>query len=237
MTIDCDANSARLHHMKNNKCVFYFRVSTQRQYQSHLGLESQKEIVTQFAQRNNFESVGDFTEVESGKKNSDERPQLAAALELCKKTGATLIVSKLDRLSRNAEFLLRLQNGNVDFVCCDAPNVDKFTVGILALVAQREREMISERTKLALKAYKARGGILGNRNPERIKKMSQAAYAAAASFRSRIFPIISEIREKAGVTTLQGIADALNARGVPTRTGKAKWYPTTVKNLEVAVSS
>jgi DNA invertase Pin-like site-specific DNA recombinase len=99
--------------------------------------------------------------------NYNDRPQLTLALNECRRQKATLVVAKLDRLSRNAEFLLRLQNGNVDFVCCDCPNVDRFTVGILALVAQRERELISERTKSALQAAKKRGVQLGTKNPDR----------------------------------------------------------------------
>jgi DNA invertase Pin-like site-specific DNA recombinase len=128
--------------------VLYRRVSTNRQGVSGLGLESQHETVHRYVTGQKGKVVGEFVEVESGKNN--DRPQLTLALSECRRLKATLVVAKLDRLSRNAEFLLRLQNGNVDFVCCDCPNVDRFTVGILALVAQRERELISERTRSAL---------------------------------------------------------------------------------------
>ena len=209
--------------------VAYFRVSTQRQGQSGLGLESQRETVGRFITSHGLKTVGEFTEVESGGKTATDRPQLAAALALCKKTGATLIVAKLDRLSRNALFLLQLQQANVDFVCCDCPNVDRFTVGILALVAQRERELISERTKSALAAAKRRGVKLGgSKNPEeRVAVMVAGAKRAKDEFAAKVRPIIAEIRST-GVSTLQGIADCLNRRGIATRTGKA-WFPATVR--------
>ena len=208
--------------------VAYFRVSTQRQGQSGLGLESQRETVGRFITAHGLKTVGAFTEVESGGKTATDRPQLAAALALCKKTGATLIVAKLDRLSRNALFLLQLQQANVDFVCCDCPNVDRFTVGILALVAQRERELISERTKSALAAAKRRGVKLGgSKNPEeRVAAMVAGAKKAKDEFAAKVRPIIEEIRAT-GVSTLQGIADCLNRRGIATRTGKT-WFPATV---------
>ena len=110
-------------------------------------MTSQQEIVKRYVNNKQGQVVGEFCEVESGGKTDKDRPQLSAALNLCKKTNSILVVAKLDRLSRNAEFLLKLQNAGVEFVCCDCPNVDRFTIGILALVAQRERELISERTK------------------------------------------------------------------------------------------
>ncbi len=145
--------------------VLYCRVSTNRQGQSGLGLESQDETVRRYVQSQDGRVVGEYVEVESGKNN--ERPQLALALNECRRQKATLVVAKLDRLSRNAEFLLRLQNSGTDFVCCDAPNVDRFTVSILALVAQRERELISERTKSALAQAKKRGVHLGTKHPDK----------------------------------------------------------------------
>jgi DNA invertase Pin-like site-specific DNA recombinase len=173
--------------------------------------------------------VGEFVEIESGKNN--ERPQLAQALAECRRLKATLVVAKLDRLSRNAEFLLRLQNGNVEFVCCDAPNVDKFTVGILALVAQRERELISERTRSALQMAKKRGVRLGTKNPKRQVKLMVAGYRRQkVAFVAKVRPIIDEIKST-GVSTLTGIAECLNRRGVLTRTGKSVWFPSSVKTV------
>ncbi len=214
-----------------SKCVAYYRVSTVRQGESGLGLDAQRETVGRFSASHGMETVGEFTEVESGKKTDAERPQLAGALATCRKLGATLVVSRLDRLSRNALFLLQLQQANVDFTCCDCPNVDRFTVGILALVAQRERELISERTKSALAAARKRGVRLGTTNPDRQVRLMVAGYRRQKeAFVKKIRPVIDEIR-KTGVTTLQGIADCLNRRGIPTRTGKSCWYPSTVSSL------
>jgi DNA invertase Pin-like site-specific DNA recombinase len=192
-------------------------------------MSAQTDTVRRFVNGRGGVIVGEFLEVESGGKTDKDRPQLSEALSLCRKTGGTLVVAKLDRLSRNAEFLLRLQNAQVDFVACDCPNVDKFTVGILALVAQKERELVSERTRSALQIVKARGVRLGTRNPERqVRLMVESTRRKTVEFRSKMNPLIEEIRQ-AGVITLQGIADCLNRRGIPTRTGKSVWYPTTVK--------
>jgi len=172
----------------------------------------------------------EFSEVESGRKTDEERPQLAAALDYAKKAKATLVIAKLDRLARNAEFLLRLQNSGADFVCCDCPNADRFTVGILALVAQRERELISERTRSGLAAAKAKGVRLGSRNPEKaVAVMVSANKAAKVDFAAKVAPVIAEINA-AGVSTLRGICECLNRRGIATRNGK-NWYPATVMNV------
>jgi DNA invertase Pin-like site-specific DNA recombinase len=210
----------------NNRFVLYRRVSTARQGQSGLGLESQEETVRQYVASQHGTVVGEFVEVESGKHN--DRPQLTLALNECRRLKATLVVAKLDRLSRNAEFLLRLQNGNIDFVCCDCP-LDRFSVGIMALVAQRERELCSSRTKAALKAAKARGVRLGTRNPDRQVKLMMEGYRREnESFVSKVRPIIEEIRS-AGVSSLKGIAECLTRRGIPTRTGKSVWWGSSVK--------
>jgi DNA invertase Pin-like site-specific DNA recombinase len=213
----------------NKKVVSYYRVSTTRQGESGLGLESQRETVRRYVSSHGMETVGEFTEVESGKVN--DRPELTKALNVCRKNGATLVVSKLDRLSRNALFLLQLQQSNVEFICCDCPNVDRFTVGILALVAQREREMISERTKSALQAARIRGVRLGTRNPDRqVKLMVDGVLREKMNFLNRVRPIVEEVRSS-GVNTLQGIADCLTRRGIPTRYGKTVWFPSTIKTI------
>ena len=209
--------------------VLYRRVSTNRQGTSGLGLESQDETVRRYVSNQKGKVVGEFVEVESGKNN--DRPQLMLALTECRRLKSTLVVAKLDRLSRNAEFLLRLQNGNVEFVCCDAPNVDKFTVGILALVAQRERELISERTRSALQMAKRRGVRLGTKNPKRqVKLMVEGYRRQKVAFVAKVLPIIDEIKST-GVKTLTGIAECLTRRGIPTRTGKSVWFPSTVKTV------
>ena len=209
--------------------ILYRRVSTVRQGQSGLGLESQEETVRRYVTGQNGTVVGEFVEVESGKNN--DRPQLTLALNECRRLKATLVVAKLDRLSRNAEFLLRLQNGNVDFVCCDCPNVDRFTVSILALVAQRERELISERTKSALAQARKRGVRLGTKNPDRQVRLMMEAYKRdRQSFLNRVRPIVEEIKQS-GVKTLSEIALCLTRRGIPTRTGKTVWFGSTVKTV------
>jgi DNA invertase Pin-like site-specific DNA recombinase len=207
--------------------IGYYRVSTDKQ---EYGMSSQREIVRRFVDGQKGTVEQEFSEVESGRKTDEERPQLAAALEYAKRNKATVIIAKLDRLARNAEFLLRLQNSGVDFVCCDCPNADRFTVGILALVAQRERELIGERTRLGLAAAKAKGVKLGTPNPSKaIDAMKVANKTAKAEFAAKVFPIIQEIKS-AGVSTLRGICDCLNRRGISTRNGKT-WYPATVRNV------
>ena len=206
--------------------IGYYRVSRDSQ---EYGISSQKDIVRRFVESQNGILEMEFCEVESGKLTADGRPQLAAALDYCRRNkSVTCVISKLDRLARNAEFLLRLQNSGVDFVCCDCPNADRFTVGILAMVAQRERELISERTKLGL-AVAAKTKKLGTPNPKKaVAAMVAANKIAKSEFVNKVLPLIREI-QSAGVQTLQGIADCLNRRGISTRTGK-QWYPTTVRN-------
>ena len=210
--------------------VTYCRVSTTNQGREGLGMASQTETVRRYVQGQQGEVVGEFLEVESGGKTDAGRPQLAEALTLAKKCKGVLVVAKLDRLSRNAEFLLRLQNAGVDFVCCDCPNVDRFTVGILALVAQRERELISERTKAALKMARLRGVKLGAVNPQKqVEMMVVGARKAKEEFAAGILPIIREI-QSTGVNTLQGVADCLNRRGITTRRG-CQFSPTQIHLL------
>jgi DNA invertase Pin-like site-specific DNA recombinase len=212
------------------KYIGYYRVSTDRQGLDGNGITSQREIVRRFIESQHGVLEQEFSEVESGRKTDEHRPQLAAALEFAKRNKATVIIAKLDRLARNAEFLLSLQNSGVDFVCCDCPNADKFTVGILALVAQRERELIGERTRLGLAAAKSKGVKLGTPNPEKaVAAMAMVNKSAKIEFAAKVLPVIEEIRS-AGVQTLQGICDCLNRRGISTRTGKT-WYPATVRNI------
>jgi DNA invertase Pin-like site-specific DNA recombinase len=147
------------------KFVAYERVSTARQGQSGLGLEAQRKTIEDFARSRNATPLGCFIEIESGK--NPDRPELAKALHLAKVTGSTLIIAKLDRLSRNAAFLLTLRDSGVRFLACDMPEANDLTVGIMALVAQAEREAISRRTKEALAVTKARGVKLGNQTAQR----------------------------------------------------------------------
>ena len=145
--------------MANGKFISYLRVSTKKQGLSGLGLEAQRETVSTYLNGGSWDLKAELVEVESGSKN--DRPKLAEALLLCRIHGATLIVAKLDRLARNAHFLMGLRDAGVDFVAADMPDANRMTVGILAVVAEAERDMASTRTKAALAAAKERGVKLG----------------------------------------------------------------------------
>lgn len=136
------------------KFIAYYRVSTQKQGLSGLGLSVQEQYVRAFVEGRNGQIIQEFTEVESGKRNS--RPQLKLAMACAKEHGAKLLIAKLDRLSRNASFIFALRDGEVDFICCDMPEANTLTIGIMAVMAQHEREIISQRTKQALQAKKER---------------------------------------------------------------------------------
>jgi DNA invertase Pin-like site-specific DNA recombinase len=220
--------------MAHGKFVAYYRVSTVRQGRSGLGLEAQRKAVADHLNGGKWELVAEFTEVESGKRN--DRPELARALDLCRKQKATLVIAKLDRLARNVHFISGLMQSGVDFVAVDMPQANRLTVHILAAVAEHERDMIAARTKAALAAAKARGKLLGWANParqdERVRASANGAAgnrARADRFASNVLPIVRQIKD-AGIGTLEGIASALNARGVATARGGA-WYPATVRNL------
>ena len=142
--------------------VSYLRVSTAKQGLSGLGMEAQRAAVAQFTAAGSHTLVAEFVEVESGRKA--DRPQLAAALTSCRLHRATLVIAKLDRLARNVAFIANLMNGGVEFVACDMPHANRLTLHLLAAIAEHEREMISQRTKAALQAAKARGVKLGNPN-------------------------------------------------------------------------
>lgn len=217
------------------KIVSYMRVSTQKQGRSGLGIEAQEQAIAAYAALRGGVVVGAFVEVESGKLNS--RPELAMALHLAKVTGSTLVIAKLDRLSRNASFLLALRDSGVRFVAADLPDANELTVGIMALVAQQEREAISKRTQEALAAAKRRGTRLGNpngasalRRASRGNKASLAAIRIAADAHAEnLRPVVVCLRE-AGVRSLGQLALELNAKGMLTPRGK-EWYRSSVKNL------
>ncbi len=220
--------------MATEKFIAYYRVSTDRQGKSGLGLEAQSTAVMDWLNGGSWELIEEYTEIESGNRN--DRPQLIKALEACKRQKATLIIAKLDRLARNVAFVANLMESGVEFLAVDMPQANKLTVHIMAAMAEHEREMISQRTKAALQAAKERGTKLGWSIPSRKKEQRQATLKAnqanrehASRFATNVLPIVREI-EKAGITTLKGMAEALNARGVHTARG-GKWYPTTVKNL------
>lgn len=217
------------------KAVLYYRVSTASQGRSSLGLDAQRNAVEKFCRTRGCEVLAEFTEVESGNRN--DRPELAKAIHHANVTGATLVIAKLDRLSRNAAFLLQLQESGVRFIAADMPEACNLTVGILALVAQQEREAISSRTKAALAAAKARGKRLGNPNGadplRRAAKGNTAAVGALKEAADRhaanLRPIVDDLRGL-GVTSLPAIASALNEMRMETPRG-GRWHPSSVKNL------
>ncbi len=196
--------------MADGKFVAYYRVSTAEQGRSGLGLEAQQEAVTTWLNGGAWQLVGQFTEVETGK-GADaiaRRPQLEAALKACKRQKATLVIAKLDRLSRNLAFIANLMQAGVDFVAADNPHANKLTVHILAAVAEEERDMIAARTRAALKAAKARGVKLGANG----RVLAERHKLEAAE---RLVPIAGELRGLKGQgLSLRQIAAALNDRGV-----------------------
>ena len=221
--------------------IAYYRVSTKQQGDSGLGMEAQKAAVEAYAKQTGARIVASYSEVESGK--LAERPQLLKALAHAKRSKATLVVAKLDRLARNVAFLSALMRAGVDFIACDNAHANKLTIHILAAVAEDEAERISARTKAALTAAKARGVKLGSARPghwegrEEARKsglargrivaakvVSQAAVEAYADLRP------SMIDMRANGMTLTGIAEKLNAEGHTTRRGKP-WNPVQVSRV------
>ena len=212
------------------KFVAYYRVSTKRQGMSGLGLEAQKEAVASLIRQTGGTLIASYREVESGRK--DNRAMLQAALADAKKAGAKLVVAKLDRLGRRASYILRLiDESGVDFHICDMPNADKLTITILAAVAEREAEAISQRTKAALAVAKARGTVLGNPTlTKTAAKGRERQVQDKRTFALSVMPVIEQIRTKGKVTSHLGIAQALNARGIKTaRDGS--WTNTTVRRV------
>lgn len=212
------------------KYVAYYRVSTKKQGASGLGLDAQKMQVQSFTKNCTDCILAEFTEVESGKK--DDRGELQKAIETAKAAGATLLIAKLDRLSRNAGFIFALRDSGVNFVCADMPEANTLTIGIFAVMAQHERELISSRTKAGLQAAKARGKKLG-----KPANLTDAARAKAEAVRvkkarngnAQALELIGLYR-KNGLTFRQ-IVDKLNAGGYKTNRGN-NWAVSSVKMLE-----
>lgn len=212
--------------MSGGKWVTYYRVSTERQGRSGLGLEAQREAVRAFLTEKGWPPIAEVVEVESGKRG--DRPRLAEALALCRLHGATLVIAKLDRLARNAAFLLNLRDAGVRFVAADMPDANEMTIGIMAVVAEHEAAMISARTKAALAAAKARGVVLGGarkgagdlaREAAKGRAVSVAVRANKAKERAAdLAQIIRDLRAN-GATSLRELATGLNARNIPTARG------------------
>ncbi|MCF8042051.1 MAG: recombinase family protein [Desulfarculaceae bacterium] len=214
---------------KKGRFIAYYRVSTQRQGRSGLGLDAQRQAVTDYLGSNGWELLQEFTEVESGRRA--DRPELDGALKACKKRKARLVIAKLDRLARNVAFIAKLMESGVDFVAADLPQANKLTIHIMAAMAEYERDMISSRTKAALAAAKLRGVKLGGPKIMEVSQLGrQVQVGHAMRFAANVMPIIADIRKRAGITSLSGIAAALNAQGVPTARG-GRWAAQTVKNV------
>ncbi len=222
--------------VKTHLYVAYYRVSTQRQGQSGLGLEAQQLSVSQFV-NGNGELIAELTEIETGKRS--DRPELMKAIAQAKRCGATLVIAKLDRLARNVAFISALMESGVDFVACDNPHANRLTIHILAAVAEDEARRISQRTIEALAAYKARGGKLGSHHPKckaisreagkkgspigasRVAEQAREAYAD-------ILPTMQQFRDSG--KSFRQISQELNRLGHTTRTGK-QWNPVQVKRV------
>lgn len=212
--------------------ITYLRVSTDRQGKSGLGLEAQRKAVADHV-AGKGEIAAEFVEIESGKKN--DRPQLARALAEAKRIGAVLLIAKLDRLARNVAFIANLLEAGVEIAAADMPEANRFLLHVMAAVAEHEARMISDRTRAALAAAKARGVALGWAIPARIEEQRQAARKGAMrnaqkadQHAANILPIIRQIAARGA--SLRQIADELNDRGIKTARG-GLWHAATVRNI------
>ncbi len=207
------------------QAVPYYRVSTERQGVSGLGLEAQRKAVREFAKANGFTLQQEFTEVESGKRS--KRPILQKALAYCKENKATLLIAKLDRLGRNVAFISALMESQVDFIAVDNPHANKLIVHIMAAFAEHERDMISERTRSALQMAKRRGVKLGEHGKNVLSKKNKQASIA---FARKMKPIIGKLTRE-GFDTIREITARLNELNVPTFSGEGRWHVNTVHRL------
>ena len=219
--------------------VAYLRVSTDQQGRSGLGLEAQREAVARHVAGARGAITAEFVEVESGRRKG--RPRLAAALESCRVLSATLVIARLDRLARNVAFVSNLMESGAEFVAADMPAVNRLTVHVLAAVAEEEARMVGARTKAALAAAKSRGVRLGNPrllvggDPELSARGNAAQRENASRRAAMVAPYIEQAR-RAGAATLQELADALMARGVPAPRGGQRWSPAQVRRVVLAAT-
>lgn len=219
--------------MPSTTLITYIRVSTSQQGRSGLGIEAQRQSLRQFAKAEGLELVREFVEVETGKGSDalDRRPQLRAALAAAKKLKCPVAVAKLDRLSRDVHFISGLMAHRVPFVVAElGADVDPFVLHLFAALAEKERALISSRTRQALAAAKARGVILGSPKLHLAREGAVAAVKAEADrHAANVHPIIKEA-QRSGANTLRAVAAALNARGIATARG-GTWHAMSVKNL------
>jgi DNA invertase Pin-like site-specific DNA recombinase len=216
------------------QAIAYLRVSTERQGRSGLGLEAQRETIARFAERESISLVGEYIEVETGKGADalDRRPELAAALAQARRDKCPVIVAKLDRLSRDVHFISGLMASRIPFIVAElGTDADPFMLHLYAALAEKERKLISERTKAALAVKKAQGVKLGNRTnlAEAQAKGVASTKASADAFALNVLPLIDQVKAQ-GVTSYNGIAAALNVRGVRTARG-GTWQAATVRKI------
>ena len=225
--------------MATGSFISYLRVSTQKQGQSGLGLEAQRKAVDDYLNGGDWNVIEEVVEIESGKNN--KRPKLLEAIELCKSTGATLVVAKIDRLARDAAFLLNLRDAGINFIAADMPEANRLTIGIMALVAEQEQEAISTRIKEALAAAKARGVQLGAyRDGKFVGRVGTREDAQRASEgRTALYRLRAEAKsdniariDPDGSMSLRAIAKKLNDDRVPTVSGKGIWNASSVRRLK-----
>lgn len=217
--------------MANGKFVAYYRVSTKGQGSSGLGLEAQEAAVMRWLNGGEWELLSSYTDVESGTRKGNNRPELKKALQHCKRTGATLVIAKLDRLARNVHFVSGLMESGVEFVAVDMPQANRLTIHIMAAMAEHEAEAISKRTKEALAAAKARGKVLGN--PDNLTREAQSKGAKGNRDKaiSAYAPLAANvINLKSRGMSFRQIAAHLNERGETTSTGAA-FTQMTVKRI------
>lgn len=217
----------------NGKFVAYYRVSTDRQGVSGLGIEAQREAVERFLNGGRWSVIGEFTEIESGtRRKLKNRPMLDAAMKLAKKEKATLVVAKLDRLARDVQFISELLNSQVKFICADMPEADRTFLQMMSVFAEYEARRIGTRTKEALQALKKRGKKLGSPAPEKgANEASKVRVAEADAYADKVGPLVRDIIRKAGASSLRDIAAALTARGIKTPRGNDEWHASQVANL------
>lgn len=216
------------------RAVAYYRVSTQRQGRSGLGIEAQRATVQRFAASEEIAVIEAFVEVETGRGSDalDRRPRLAAALALARRERCPVIVAKLDRLSRDVAFIAGLMAQRVPFIVAElGADADPFMLHLYAALAEKERRLISERTRAALAARKATGAKLGNpaNAAEAASRGREVSIAEADRFAATVMPVIGQL-QSAGITSYRAIAAALNNRGIRTARG-GQWQVSNVRNL------
>jgi DNA invertase Pin-like site-specific DNA recombinase len=207
----------------SERFISYYRVSTDRQGRSGLGLEAQQETVRQFLAGRSADVIAEFVEVESGSKS--DRPKLRDALDACQRERATLLIAKLDRLARSVAFISALMEAKTNFLAADMPHASRLVLHVMAAFAEHERDMIRERTRAALAAAKARGVLLGANGAALAQRHKADATAYAISLQNAITAATN-----AGALTTRQIADHLNAAGIPSRQG-GHWHPANIARV------